>query len=69
MRSSWSGLRTWALALSPRTAWALWAVAALVAAVVMTTLSSPWDWVAVAPLVAFGFVLFEGQSRRGSDGG
>lgn len=69
MRISWSGLRAWALALSPVATWALWAVAALVATVLMTTVSSPWDWVAVAPLVAFGFVLFDAQSRRGRDGG
>lgn len=67
MRSSWSGLRAWAHGLSTGAAWGVWLAVALVAAGLMTSLSSPWDWVAVAPLVAFGFVLFDAQSRRDGD--
>ena len=67
MRSSWSGLRAWASGLSTGAAWGVWAVVALVAGLVQTLVASPWNWVAVAPLVAFGFVLFDAQSRRDGD--
>lgn len=67
MRSPWEGLRSWALGLSTGATWGVWAVVALVAAVLMTALPSPWDWAAVAPLVGFGFVLFDAQSRRDED--
>ena len=67
MRSAWKRLYAWAYGMSNRLRWSLWAILALAAATLQSTVPSPWSWCAVAPLVVVGVVLFDADARRQRD--
>jgi Flp pilus assembly protein TadB len=67
MTSVWHRLSRWAYGLEARRRWVLWVLLALVAAMLLTALPSPWSWVATLPIAAFGVLLFAAQERRQRD--
>jgi hypothetical protein len=60
-------LSDWAYGLSTRSRWVFWVGAAMVAGLLWSGLESPWSWLAVAPFLAFGLLLFQAAEKRQRD--
>lgn len=62
---SWLG--DWAYRRSTRSRWVLWASAAMFAGLLWSSLDAPWSWIATAPFLAFGMLLFHAAEKRQRD--
>ena len=62
-----TGLSAWAYGLSTRSRWVLWVSAAMVAGLLWSALEAPWSWLAAAPFLAFGMLLFQAAEKRQRD--
>ena len=62
-----SRLSDWAYRRSTRSRWVLWASAAMVAGTLWSTLDAPWSYLATAPFLAFGLLLFQAAEKRQRD--